>query len=220
VRTKGGSIILALGLLAGVLYAPLLGASAAPDRALRLRGEKVIFFAADGLRPDIMEQLAFAGIMPAYARLMAQGVRGNNGLIQAFPPNTGVGWYTLATGTYPGEHGSTNNTFHRLGEGNFNNRTSFSTTGILQADTLQQAAERAGKTVVSVEWVGSRLLVPPLQGPVVDFRTFFSNRGVLVNYDLPNQPAGANAFGVSYQRIALDPADGWTHVPVSFSPAM
>ena len=75
---------------------------------------------------------------------------------QAFPPNTGVGWYTLATGTWPGEHGSTNNTFHRTGEGNFNNRTSFWATGILQADTIQQAAERAGKKVASVEWVGAR----------------------------------------------------------------
>ena len=59
-----------------------------------------------------------------------------------------------------------------------------------------------------MEWVGSRNLTPALQGPVVDFRTFFSNRGILLNYDLPGQPAGANAFGVSYQRVDLDPAAG------------
>ena len=34
--------------------------------------------------------------MPTYAQLMADGVRGDNGLTQAFPPNTGVGWYSLA----------------------------------------------------------------------------------------------------------------------------
>ncbi|MDI6696294.1 MAG: alkaline phosphatase family protein [Anaerolineales bacterium] len=182
--------------------------------------EKVIFFAADGMRPDLMEMYAAQGAMPTYADLMKRGVRGDNGLLQAFPPNTGVGWYTLATGAYPGEHGSTNNTFHRTGESNFNNRTSFSATGILQADTLAQAAERAGKTVVSVEWVGNRNLVPALQGPVVDFRTFFSNRGILLNYDMPGQPAGANTFGVSYQRVDLDLASGWTNVPSSFSPGM
>jgi 2',3'-cyclic-nucleotide 2'-phosphodiesterase (5'-nucleotidase family)/predicted AlkP superfamily phosphohydrolase/phosphomutase len=182
--------------------------------------DKVIFFASDGMRPDLMEQYAAEGLMPTYAELMADGVRGDNGLTQAFPPNTGVGWYSLATGAYPGEHGSTNNTFHRTGEGNFNNSTSFATTGLLQADTIQQAAERAGKSVVSLEWVGSRGLVPALQGPVVDFRSFFSRRGVLVNYDIPGQPAGANSFGVDYFRVDLDPAVGWTNVPDSFSPAM
>ena len=91
--------------------------------------------------------------MPTYAAMYGAGLKGDNGLLQAFPPNTGVGWYTLATGTWPGEHGSTNNTFHRTGEGNFNNRTSLGAS-ILQADTIQQAAERAGKKVASVEWVG------------------------------------------------------------------
>lgn len=160
------------------------------------------------MRPDLVEHYAQQRVMPTFRQLLNRGVRGDNGLLQAFPPNTGVGWASLATGAWPSEHGSTINTFHRVGEGNFNNRTSFATTGILQADTIQQAAERAGKTVVSVEWVGSRTLVPALQGPVVDFRTFFSNRGILLNYDLPGQPAGANAFGVSYQRVDLDDASG------------
>ena len=32
-------------------------------------------------------------------------------------------------------------------------------------------------------------------------------------------PAGANAFGVQYQRVDLDAASGWSNVPASFSPA-
>ena len=206
-----------VALLTSFWVAPVAGAPKPPGKPST---DKAILFAADGMRPDLMEQFAAAGQMPTYADLMARGVRGANGLVQAFPPNTGVGWHTLATGTYPGEHGSMNNTYFRTGEGNFNNRTSFATTGALQADHIAQAAERAGKSIVSVEWVGARNLVPALQGPVVDFRTFFSNRGVLLNYDLPGQPAGANAFGVSYQRVDLDPAAGWTNVPASFSPAM
>ncbi|MGH2726826.1 MAG: alkaline phosphatase family protein, partial [Actinomycetota bacterium] len=156
-------------------------------------------FASDGMRPDLVDKYAAAGAMPTIANLMAQGVKGQNGLLQGFPPNTGVGWTTLATGTWPGDHGSTNNTFFRQGESSFNNRTSFAEP-IVQADHIAQAAERAGKSVVALEWVAARSLVPALQGPVVDFRTFFSNRGVIVNYDLPNQPAGANSQGVSYQR--------------------
>ncbi|HKY55920.1 MAG TPA: 5'-nucleotidase C-terminal domain-containing protein, partial [Anaerolineales bacterium] len=144
------------------------------------------------------------------------GVKGDNGLLQGFPPNTGVGWATLATGTWPSEHGSTNNTFHRTGEGNFNNSSSFAGTGILQADTIAQAAERAGKSVVAMEWVAARSYVPALQGPVVDFRSFIGGRGISLNFDIPGQTA-AN-FGVQYQQQELADATGWSNVPASFSP--
>ncbi len=39
-----------------------------------------------------------------------------NGLLTQAPPNTGAGWYSLATGAWPGVHGSTNNTFHINGQ--------------------------------------------------------------------------------------------------------
>ncbi|HEU0245688.1 MAG TPA: 5'-nucleotidase C-terminal domain-containing protein, partial [Gaiellaceae bacterium] len=204
------------------------GATAASEAAGPLT-DKAILFSSDGMRPDLVDKYAAAGAMPTMANLMAEGVMGQNGLLQGFPPNTGVGWTTLATGTWPGEHGSTNNTFFRQGESSFNNRTSFADP-IVQADHIAQAAERAGKSVVAVEWVAARSLVPALQGPVVDFRTFFSNRGVIVNYDLPNQPAGANSQGVSYQRagsadnqtplynvpaVTDASAAGWTNVPAT-----
>ncbi|MDQ3779971.1 MAG: alkaline phosphatase family protein, partial [Chloroflexota bacterium] len=122
--------------------------------------EPVIFFAADGMRPDLLEQYVADGALPTFADLIERGIHGDNGLLQAFPPNTGVGWATLATGTWPGEHGSTNNTFHRSGEADFAASTSFAAPGVLQADTLAQAAERAGKSVVAVEWPGARGLDP------------------------------------------------------------
>ena len=37
-------------------------------------------------------------------------------LLTQAPPNTGAGWYSLATGAWPGVHGSTNNTFHINGQ--------------------------------------------------------------------------------------------------------
>src|SRR4029453_13565239 len=172
--------------------------------------DKVILFASDGMRPDLMEQYAADGLMPTYSDLMAKGVRGDNGLTQAFPPNTGVGWFTLATGAYPGEHGSTHNTFHRVGEANFNNRTSFAG-GILQADTIANAAERAGKKVAQIEWVGGRSA--NITGPTVDFANFFSTRGVLAAPLNATEQAGAAAFGISYQVAAFAPASGWSNVP-------
>ena len=217
-------ILAALTLSFALLVAGSVSAGAAATKSGKKlqgapSGTPVIYFAADGMRPDLVDKYANAGAMPTMKQLMAQGLKGENGLLQGFPPNTGVGWYTLSTGTWPGEHGSTNNTFHRTGEGNFNNSTSFATTGILQADHIGQSAERSGKTVVSMEWVGTRNLVPALQGPVVDFRTFIGGRGIMLNYDLPGQPAGANAFGVQYQKVTLADAAGWTNVPASFSPA-
>ena len=198
-----------------------LGSSAAEATkavAAKPSTQKVIMFSSDGMRPDLMQRYSAAGAMPTYQALMNAGVIGDNGMKQAFPPNTGVGWYTMATGTWPSEHGSTNNTFHRTGEGNFNNSTSGLTTGIPQADSIMQAAERAGKTVVSVEWAGSRNFVnPALQGPVVDFRSFFGGRGIVLNYDVPGQTA--SSFGVQYQQRTLADATDWTAVPASNSPA-
>jgi 2',3'-cyclic-nucleotide 2'-phosphodiesterase (5'-nucleotidase family) len=209
------NLLLALVMMVSIASPALASATDAPSTASFPTSQKAIFFAADGMRPDLMELYASKGLMPTYKRLLQDGARGANGMVQAFPPNTGVGWYTLATGTYPGEHGSTNNTFHRVGEGNFNNRTSFATTGILQADTIQQAAERAGKKVASVEWVGSRNLDPAMQGPVIDFRNFFSTRGVLTAPLVASEQAGAAAFGISYQVAAFAPASGWSNTPAS-----
>ena len=183
-----------------------------PPAPTRPTADRAILFASDGMRPDLMERFASEGSMPTYQAVMNAGVKGANGLKQAFPPNTGVGWYTLATGTWPGEHGSTNNTFHRTGESDFNNRTGLGSS-ILQADTIQQAAERQGLKVASVEWVGSR--THNLAGPVIDFRNFFSGRGVLTTPAVPAEQAGAAAFGVSYQVAAVAPASGWTNTPAS-----
>src|SRR3954471_6348565 len=172
--------------------------------------DRVVMFASDGMRPDLMQRYANAGFMPTYKKLMKDGVTGKNGMVQAFPPNTGVGWYTMATGTYPSEHGSTNNTFFRGGDA-FANRTSFSGAGVLQADTIANAAERAGKKVAQIDWVGGA--AANINGPTVDFTNFFSNRGVLVGAENKVEHDGSNFFGVTYQVATIAPATGWANVP-------
>jgi 2',3'-cyclic-nucleotide 2'-phosphodiesterase (5'-nucleotidase family) len=172
--------------------------------------DRVVMFSSDGMRPDLMRRYAKQGYMPAYRKLMKHGATGANGMVQAFPPNTGVGWYTMATGTYPSEHGSTNNTFFRGGDA-FTNRTSFSAAGVLQADTIANAAERAGKKVAQIDWVGG--IPANINGPSVDFATFYNNRGVLVGQADPVEQAGAAAFGTVYNVGAIAPASGWANVP-------
>ena len=195
---------------AATLVLMVTSGAATATTAAKPSASRVLLFASDGMRPDLMQTYAAQGAMPTYAQLMSQGVVGANGLEQAFPPNTGVGWYTLMTGTWPSEHGSTNNTFHRTGDA-FANSTSFSGAGVLQADTLAAAAERAGKKVAQVDWVGGRQ--SGIAGPTVDFANFFSTRGVLTKPLVADEQAGAAAFGISYQVASFAPASGWTNVP-------
>ena len=203
-----GVVLVTLVALGMLVLGAGAGSTATPASQLT---ERAVFYSSDGMRPDLVDKYTAAGAMPTYASLIADGVKGQNGMLQGFPPNTGVGWYTMATGTWPGEHGSTNNTYHRVGEGNFNNRTSFSALGTLQADTIAAAAERAGKKVAQVDWVGGANA--GIQGPTVDFTNFFSTRGVLAAPLDATEQAGAAAFAISYQVAGFAPASGWTNVP-------
>jgi hypothetical protein len=166
--------VLVLAVLAA-LVATAAPAPASPSPAAAAPHEQpAILFASDGMRPDLVDRFASSGAMPNLRELKRRGVQGRNGLTQGFPPNTGVGWYSLATGAWPGKHGSTNNTFHQTGT-DFSRGTSFSSSGVLQADSIASAAERAGRQVAQLDWVAGRQA--NIDGPTVDFTTFFSNRG-------------------------------------------
>ena len=75
------------------------------------------------------------------------------------PAEHRLGWYTMATGAWPGVHGSTNNTFH------INSQTRQPRClrpGVLSAETIAQAAER-GKRVV--RWSGPAAVTAPSPVP-------------------------------------------------------
>lgn len=175
-------------------------------------GAPVLLFTSDGTRPDLVEKCSADGVTPTFASMIEGGVTAENGLLQAFPPNTGTGWATLSTGTGPGEHGSINNTFYRTGDSDFDNRTSAYEPGVLQAQTIAQAAEQYGKTVAAVHWTGTSGLDPALSGPAIDYWSSYSFATVLANYEL-----GASS---SYQNAALAKATDWVNAPESFSPGL
>src|ERR671931_2074445 len=183
-----------LGAIALVLFLTIGAGAAGANKSNDARPVgTVVLFSSDGMRPDLMDKYSDQGFMPTYKALRQTGVEGDNGMVQAFPPNTGVGWYTMATGAYPGEHGSTNNTFFRSGD-TFSNRTSFSGANVLQAATIAAAAERAGKKVAQVEWVGGiQASRRGFHGPTVDFANFFSNRAVRVGVADPVEQQGTAA---------------------------
>ena len=176
-------------LICSMLFSPM-GALAAPSDSSQPRdskGEKVVFFASDGLRQDLVEEFADKDSMPAFSRLLKNGVKAaDGGLLTQAPANTGSGWYSLATGAWPGVHGSTNNTF-AINGAPFANRTGSFDAGVVQAETLAQAAERGGKKVAQIEWAGGRVGV--INGPTVDYIGFFSGRGIATNYVSPTDDA-------------------------------
>lgn len=193
--------------------------------------DKLIFFAADGMRQDMVENYSSQGLLPNMAAMLKSGASsGENGILTQAPTNTGAGWYTLATGAWPAVTGSTNNTFHANGA-SFSSRKAAFDAGVLQAESIAQAAERGGKRVAQIEWSGGRNAA--IEGPTVDYRLFLSGRGVATNYiDPADIPSFVASFGLQFDHPAgyagqapyapalPSPAVGWTNIPLSFSPAM
>ncbi len=214
---------------------------AEPSSATAVQRPTAIFFAADGMRQDLISGYVADGLLPTFADLLKKGASAaGGGMLTQAPPNTGAGWYSMATGAWPGVHGSTNNTFHINGN-TFDSSTSSFTPGILQAQTLAQSAEAAGMKVAQIEWAGGR--VGAINGPTIDFRSFVSGRGVVTNYvspddsgpfissfrlqfdsnlDHPGLSNTANgnlwAPNASYAGTTLAADDGWTNLPVSDVP--
>ena len=226
------AVAAAVALVASVAASLPPAASAAPVEPLAAEAENVLLFAADGLRQDIVERYAADRGVPGFADLLRRGAAANGGgMLTQAPPNTGAGWYTMATGAWPGVHGSTNNTFHRNNQA-FALRTAAFDPGVLSAETIAQAAERGGKRVIQMEWAGGRNGV--IEGPTIDFRTFLSGRGVTTNFVSPSdRPALISAFGLQYDpadpALTVPPpftdhpvptATGWSNVPASYSPAL
>lgn len=221
-----------IALLGSLIAGP---ASAAPPAGKGQPSDTAVFFASDGLRQDLVARYAARGLMPTMASFLRNGTSAaGDGLLTEAPPNTGAGWYSLATGAWPSVTGSTNNTFHING-GTFANATSAFGSGVLQAESIAQSAVRGGLKVAQVEWAGGANAT--ISGPTIDYRSFFSGRGVATNFigqagqPLFDDASFIAAFGLQfdtpagyagrapYPQAAPADATGWTNVPTSYSPA-
>ena len=142
--------------------------------------------------------------MPGFRELLRRGAQASgNGLLTQAPPNTGAGWFTLATGAWPGVHGSTNNTFHINGAAvrQRARRAAFDP-GVLQAETLAQAAERGGKKVAQIEWAGGRsgaIDGPDARLPQLPLRP---RRGDELHRARPTSPTFTASFGLQFDHPA------------------
>ena len=159
--------------------------------------DRVVMFASDGMRPDLMEKLR-QGRLHAHLQELDEGRRHRR-------ERDGPG--------LPAQHRrrlvhdghrhvpvrARLDEQHLLPRAATRSRTARRSRrpGVLQADTIANAAERAGKKVAQIDWVGGA--AANIAGPTVDFTNFFSNRGVLVGAADPVEQAGSAFFGVTYQ---------------------
>ena len=170
---RSAVILAAVGVLASTLAGPVSAHRHHDENDDGRHNDNAVFFASDGMRQDLVARYASRGLMPTMGSMLRHGTYASgNGLLTQAPPNTGAGWYSLATGAWPGVHASTNNTFHINGS-NFANSTSAFATGVLKAESIAQSAERGGLKVAQVEWAGganATIAGPDHRLPVVRLR--------------------------------------------------
>jgi 2',3'-cyclic-nucleotide 2'-phosphodiesterase (5'-nucleotidase family)/predicted AlkP superfamily phosphohydrolase/phosphomutase len=201
------------------LFPGAVDAQDATPVASDVGGGPVLLFNAAGMRRDLVETFAADGALPAIAHVLAEGASADGGLAAPVPATSGTVQATLLTGTWPAEHGVVGDRFYRTGSPDFANFSTWADPGLIQTDTLPQAAERAGMQVVSVGWEGLSALDPPLGGPVVAGPLPYSQSGVVTNSDPADEAGNAERLGVGYDHVDLRPAEGWSEPPESFSPA-
>src|SRR5205085_8540107 len=120
---------------------------------------------------------------------------------------------------WTGTHGGLNNTFNTISNAMVTTTTGLAGSSLL-VETFGEVAEKAGKKVAILDWPGT-LPGTKVKGPVVDYRNFYSSRGVVGTYESPGASAGfIRDFGLVYTSgLQLADATGWTGAPTSYSPA-
>ena len=143
--------------------------------------------------------------MPGFRDLLRHGATASgNGLLTQAPPNTGAGWFTLATGAWPGVHGSTNNTFHINGQP-FAQLARRRSTPRRAPGRDARPGRRARRQEGRPDRVGRRPQRRDRRARRSTSATSAPGRGVATNYIAPTDSAAFTA-GV---RPAVRPPDGF-----------
>ncbi|MCL5076214.1 MAG: alkaline phosphatase family protein [Chloroflexi bacterium] len=208
------------------------------------RVKRVILIGIDGLMPEMVEKFVAEGNMPAIGRLMAEGVY--SPMYSSPPVDTPTNWTSLGTGAWTGTHGLNSFGIHFPGEPfdqvhdvslnifpRFANISKVNLNQLSRAEYIWQAAERAGKKCILVNYPGGW---PPniKKGIVVDGSGPYSS--VLSRLSHPNRyiagdevqgpmplvsvPLGLGDNPRGPIPLSLAPAAGWRNLPSSSRPPL
>lgn len=206
------SLLVAFLLISAMLTPTVLASQ--DDLIPGAAGESPLILAAvTGWDEGVAGQLIKAGRLPSLGEIADQG---SYGALLA-PGSTGAALTTLLTGTWPAEHGVVSDTFFRTGSPSFANVATWNDPGVVQADTLPLAAERAGKQVAAVGWPGLGGEASALQGPIIGTAESLSLPGVARTDVTEDEIAAAIANGAALSSLDFVSAEGRSNLPTSFS---
>lgn len=116
---------------------------------LHKRDQKLLMLGLDAALPDLIVKFAKEGSMPVTKKLMDKGWFSR--MITTFPPLTAAAWGAITSGAGPGTAAIPSLMVHKPGEPLDKWHTSFCK-HILEAETLWEAAAKAGKKTLLVNW--------------------------------------------------------------------
>ena len=111
--------------------------------------QKLLMLGLDAALPDLIAKFTEEGSMPVTKKLIEKGWFSR--MITTFPPLTAAAWGAITTGAGPGTAGIPSLMVHKPGEPLDKWHTSFCR-HILEAETLWEAAGKAGKKTLLVNW--------------------------------------------------------------------
>jgi predicted AlkP superfamily phosphohydrolase/phosphomutase len=117
------------------------------------RPEKLVLIGLDAPIPHRVLRLAEQGVLPTFARLLAEGVFAENCLVP-HPTITPPNWTSIVTGAWAGTHGITCFNVHNPGDPLDRIHQGF-TTEDCQAEYIWDAAERGGKKPILLNYPSS-----------------------------------------------------------------
>lgn len=193
--------------------------------------KKVIVIGLDGLMMDMVKKFADEGNLPVMAELLENGAFAES--FSSPPVDTPTNWTSLATGAWTGTHGLNTFGIHKPGEPfeHFHNVNANvfprlagiaeeTLNGLCNAEYIWQAAERAGKKCLLVNFPGgwppnikSAIVVDgsgPLSSPLCRLSSETS-------FDARRSP-GRNQ--PPHLEMELVPAKEWIAPPFSHSPLL
>ena len=186
------------------------------------KARKALIIGLDGMDPKYVMRFSREGRLPNMTRLIRQGAFGR--LVSAPPAQTPANWTSIATGAWPGTHGVVMWGDHVPGQFPANvHRPEAMSSNICTAEYLWEAAARAGKGSVLMNFVG----YPPTTKGAVHI-DWFQSPGAYFFEIAPAQgfrtydasPADFGELSRAVRPLELGPAQGWKHLPPSARPAL
>jgi len=176
--------------------------------------KRALLLGLDAMVPNMMERFLKEGVLPNFARLLEKGCFTR--VVPVIPAQTPTNWTTLATGATPGGHGVVQWGSHIPGEPvwEFHREEAFNA-GLCRSEYLWEAAERAGKRSVVMNYAGypptteSACFIDWLFQPA---RSYFDLAAPTVYHNCPDLN--------TTDPIELSPAEGWANLPASQKPPL